>query len=437
MRHRISWADLAGRDVVVWGCGAEGASNQRALRALGVEPVLVDDRPDAVTIGTALPTDGAGIDAMLAADVVVKSPGIPRRRDEAVRCEEAGVPVVGGLGLWLESVPRERVLCITGTKGKSTTTAIASHLAARLGLDVVTGGNIGAPPWDPDAPAGADLWVIEVSSYQATDVASSPPVVAVTSLAPDHLPWHGGVEAYYRDKLSLCAQPGARLTVAGAASPDLVAHEIYLGPEVRWIGADSYGRIWTEPLGLLGDHNLADAQIARTCLAAMGVPGADDDGALRLAAEGFAPLAHRLERVAAIGAVEFYDDGLSTNVLPTVAALEAFPGRKVALIAGGADRGIDYTPLAEALAHRDAETLVCTVYATGPYIQEAVAAAPTPLASALPCVDLVEAVGAAAEWAAPDGVVLLSPAAASFDAFTDYRHRSQVFRDAAAALGAT
>lgn len=434
MRHRISWDDLRGRKVVVWGCGAEGVANQRALRVRGVEAVLVDDRPESVTIGTALPTSGAGLDAMLTADVVIKSPGIPRHRAEVTRCEAVGIPVVGGLGLWLESVPRERVLCITGTKGKSTTTAVAGHCAARLGLDVVVGGNIGAPPWDPDAPTTADLWVIEVSSYQATDVASTPPVVAVTSLAPDHLPWHGGIEAYYRDKLSLCSQVGARLTVAAAGSPALSAHVGLLGPDVRWVDAATYGRIWAEPLGLFGEHNLADAQIARACLEAIGVPGADDDGALRMAAEGFTPLANRLERVAVRDGVEFYDDGLSTNVLPTVAALESFPGRRVALIAGGADRGIDYAPLADALAARDAETLVCSVYSTGPRIRDAIAASPSPQVHVQPCVDLVDAVGAAAGWAAPDGVVLLSPAAASFDAFTDYEHRSQVFRDAVAAL---
>ena len=146
----------------------------------------------------------------------------------------------GGLGLWLQEAPRERVLCVTGTKGKSSTTAIAGHLLNRLGYQCLVGGNIGQPPWDPAQQGTAwDYWVIETSSYQATDLACSPPVVAVTSLHPDHLPWHNGdVETYYRDKLSACSQPGADLTVANGDSDLLRERRRLLGPRVDWVRAD-------------------------------------------------------------------------------------------------------------------------------------------------------------------------------------------------------
>jgi UDP-N-acetylmuramoylalanine--D-glutamate ligase len=373
---------------------------------------------------------------MLDAAVVVKTPGISRYRPEVQRLEAAGVPVVGGMGLWLEEVDRSRVVCITGTKGKSTTTSIAAHLARNLGTDAFAGGNLGSPPYDPTAPTDPDIWVIETSSYQATDVASSPPVVAVTSLSPDHLPWHGDVETYFRDKLSLCSQPGGRLTIA-AVSDALVERRGQLGPEVRWIGADPGAAGWATRLGLVGAHNLVNAGIARTCLEALAVPGASDDDALAEAAAGFETLASRLEHVTSVDGVDFFDDSLSTNVLATVAAVDAFPERRVALIAGGLDRGIDYTALADVLARRDLPTLVLTVYTTGPKIQAAVTAHPTRNVEAVPCADLHEAVRRGWEWARPDGVMLLSPAAASFDAFTDYKHRARVFRDAIANLGAT
>ncbi len=435
-RPRIAWADLAGRRVAVWGLGTEGRASLRRLRAMGVEPVIVDDAPDKVADESALPTQGAGLEAMLAADVVVKTPGISRRRPEVAELEAAGVPVAGGLGLWLEGVDHTKVLCVTGTKGKSTTTSIAAHLATGLGLRTFAGGNLGSPPYDTVAPAPGevDLWVIETSSYQATDLASTPPVVAVTSLSPDHLPWHGDEEDYYRDKLSLCTQPGARLTVASATSEVLTAHRDQLGPEVCWVTDHTYPLGWAEPLGLLGAHNWVNACVARACLEAIGVPGADDPDALHAAAEGFHPLEARLEKVATVGGVDFIDDGLSTNVLPTLAALDAFAGRRVALIAGGLDRHIDYEPLAQGLAGRSTPTLVLTTYGTGPKIQQAIEANPGPTVEARPCADLDEAVREGWAWARPDGVVLLSPAAASFDAFTDYRHKGRVFRQIIATL---
>lgn len=436
MRPSISWADLAGRRVAVWGLGTEGRANLRRLRALGVEPVVVDDHPDRVDDEVALATDGAGFDALAAAEVVVKTPGISRRRPEVARLEAAGVVVAGGLGLWLEEVDRSRVVCITGTKGKSTTTSIAAHLAGGLGVRAFAGGNLGAPPWDPDLEVDAELYLIETSSYQATDVASSPPVVAVTSIGVDHLPWHGDEDRYVRDKLSLCTQPGARLTVASAASPGLVARRHLLGPEVRWVDEDTFDPDWAAPLGLLGRHNLVNAGIARACLEAVGVPGASDDGALRAAAEGFGGLDSRLERIGEVAGVEFVDDGLSTNVLPTLAALDAVAGRRVALIVGGLDRGIDYAPLAEALAEREAPTLVLAAYQTGPEIARAVRERAPGVEVREPA-DLVEAVQLGWAWARPDGLVLLSPAAASFDAFDDYRHRSRVFRQVVGDLDAS
>ena len=212
--------------------------------------------------------------------------------------------------------------------------------------------------------------MIEVSSYQATDLPCSPPVVAVTSLHPDHLDWHGGVQNYYRDKLSVCSQPGADLTVANGDSDLLHGQAALLGPRVEWVhAADDPDATWMEPLGLLGGHNRRNALIARRCLQALGIAAASSDAALRAAACGFRHLDHRLQVTGEVAGVTFVDDSLSTNVLPTLAALDAFPGRRVALIAGGHDRGIDYAPLAAGLLGRTAPTLVLTLPDSGPRIR--------------------------------------------------------------------
>ncbi len=445
MRPKLSWSDLRGASVGVWGLGREGMANLRKLESLGVEPVLVDDNPSADAGGRlVLATGTGGLEALERCDVVVKTPGISRYRPEVTWLEQLGIQVAGGLGLWLREAPAERVVCVTGTKGKSTVVSIAGHLLTGLGYRCLVGGNIGYPPYDPEIAGDWDYWVIEVSSYQATDLASSPPVVGVTSLHPDHLPWHGGsVENYFRDKLSVCSQPGADLTVANGDS-DLIRERLgLLGPRVEWVHAsDDPGATWMEPFGLLGSHNRRNALIARRCLIALRVPEAADGTAMRGAACGYQPLRSRLQVIGDLGGVTFVDDSLSTNVLPTVAALDAFDGRRVALIVGGQDRGIDYAPLAKALWRRSTPTYVLTLPDSGPRISAEIHAAagqvgspPGPgLAAVADCLDLDAAVAAGFRWARPDGVVLLSPAAPSFGRFRDYVERGEAFARAMRAL---
>jgi len=429
-RPAISWSDLRGARAGVWGVGVEGLANLRKLVTLGARPVLVDDRPSGPGPDDrpVLATAEGGLEALGRCDVVIKSPGISRYRPEVAELAARSVPVAGGLGLWLAEADRSRVACITGTKGKSSTTAIAGHLLRRWGYPCVVGGNIGQPPWDPSLEGDAQYWVIETSSYQATDLAASPAVVAVTSLHPDHLDWHGDVETYYADKLSACSQPGADLTVANGDSEELRARAALLGPRVEWVRAgDDHGADWMAPLGLLGAHSRRNALIARACLRALGVRQAADEAALAGAAAGFVPLPNRLQVIGEIGGVTFVDDSLSTNVLPTLAALDAFPGRRIALIAGGHDRGIDYAPLAAGLAAREWPTLVLTVPDSGPRIQAAIEAADPAKVDVVACDDLDTAVERGFGWALPDGVVLLSPAAPSFGAFRDYADRGEAF----------
>ena len=432
MRPPISWADLPGRAVGVYGLGREGTANVRACLARGVTPVLVDDAPgpEGVDGLRVVATGQGGLEALAHCDVVIKTPGISRYSPAVRTLERRGVPVVGGLGLWLQGADRSRVVCVTGTKGKSTTSAVTGHLLAQLGYRCLVGGNIGVPPYDPAVGDDHDFWVIEVSSYQATDLPCTPPVTAVTSLNPDHLPWHLDDEAtYYRDKLSACSQPGADLTVANGDSDLLRARRELLGPRVRWVCADDDADAdWMAPLGLLGAHNRRNALIAREVLRALGVAEAADAGKLAAAAAGFAGLESRLQVIGVVGGVTFIDDGLSTNVLPTLAAMDAFPDRRVALIVGGQSRGIDYHPLAVGLRGRDVDTLLVTVPDNGPDIHRQVTEAGAgPRVTATDATDLDAAVGEAFRWAAPDGIVLLSPAAPSFGRFRDYRDRGRAF----------
>ncbi|HEU4676807.1 MAG TPA: UDP-N-acetylmuramoyl-L-alanine--D-glutamate ligase [Motilibacteraceae bacterium] len=420
MTAQLTWADLPGRSVAVWGVGVEGLASLRRLRADGVEPVLVDREPKVFDDGTEVRAYAEGGQELLnGVDVVVKSPGISRYGSECADLVAAGVDVVGGLGLWLNGADRSRVACITGTKGKSTTTAVAGGLLAGLGVSHRVGGNIGTCPWDPDVPQDVDWWVVETSSYQALDVQAGPAVVAVTSLGEDHLPWHGGsVENYHRDKLSLCTRPGVRAVVA-SDEPSLRERADWLGSHVDWVAERAH---WAAASALLGEHNLRNAEVARRTLLALGVPGADDEDALAEALAEFAPLPHRLTAVAHADDVAFVDDSISTNPLSAVAAVRAFPGRRVALLVGGLERDVDYRPLAACV---DDRVRVFTMPSNGSRIGEVLRA--EGVQQVEDCASLPDAVRRGFAWARPGGVVLLSPAAASFDLFADYRARGEAF----------
>ena len=449
-RTKLGWSDLRGLRAGLWGLGREGHASLRKLRSMGVEPVLVDDTPGEEGV---LKTADGGLDALKRTDIVIKTPGISLYGPAADELRAAGVTLAGGLGLWMNEADASRVVYVTGTKGKSTTSSVLGHLLRGLGRKAMVGGNFGAAPYDPDQAGDFDYWVIEVSSYTATDLAVTPPVTAVTSLHPDHLPWHGGVERYYADKLSATTQPGADLTVANGDSELLRERAGLLGPRIEWVGAaDDPGAGWMAPLGLPGAHNRRNALIARAVLVALGAAAGDadlssraaDEAELTRAARGFTPLPSRLTPVGTVSGVTFIDDSLSTNVLPTLAALDSFPGRRVALIVGGQDRGIDYAALAEGVRRRVEPTSVLTLPDSGPRISAAFATAAAAAPAEAPangcfdgirdCADLDEAVAGGFAWAQPDGVVLLSPAAPSFGRFRDYRDRGDHFAAAMRAV---
>jgi UDP-N-acetylmuramoylalanine--D-glutamate ligase len=439
MRRPISWSALADASVGVWGLGVEGQASMRRLESMGRNAVLVDDAPVAPALDgvEVLATRAGGLDALTRCDVVIKSPGISRYRPEVAQLEEAGVAVCGGLGLFMAEADPTRVACITGTKGKSTTTALAVHLLNGLGVRARAGGNIGLPPWDPAGGPAPDYWIVETSSFQVPDLQNGPAVVAVTSLSPDHLDWHGTVERYYADKLSLCTKSGVTLALADGSDDELRGQAGLLGPHLRWVSGAEVERDtrWMTALGLTGPHNARNASVARAVLEGLGIPGASDEDRLAQAAQGFDGLPSRCRSLGSVGAVEFVDDGLSTNVLPAQAALRAFADRPVALLVGGHDRGVDYAPLARTIGARTAPTLVVTMPDNGPRIGQAVRDNTSGEVEVRDAPSLGAAVEAAFDWAPAGGVVLLSPAAPSFGRFGDYRERSAAFAEAAGRLG--
>jgi UDP-N-acetylmuramoylalanine--D-glutamate ligase len=261
--------------------------------------------------------------------------------------------------------------------------------------------------------------------------------VAVTSLSPDHLDWHGTVERYYADKLSLCTKPGVELSIAEGSDTVLRAHESSLGPHLRWVVDDhvSDERSWMQALALPGQHNVRNASVARAVLVGLGIPAALDAGQMAAAARDFDGLPSRCRSLGHVEGVEFVDDSLSTNVLPVQAALAAYADRPVALLVGGHDRGLDYAPLGRTVADREQPTLVVTMPDNGPRIGDAIRRAVGDQVTVVDARDIEDAVTTAFNWATPGGVVLLSPAAPSFGQFSDFRDRARAFAHAITRCG--
>ena len=279
---------------------------------------------------------------------------MPRTAAEYSRLRALGIPVTSLTDLWL-SANAARVLAVTGTKGKSTTSSLAQHLLNSLGISASLVGNGGIPLTDGET-AGASVDVTEVSSYQAAEVSTSPRVAIITSLYPEHLPWHGGFEQYVADKLNLVAH-GPEVVVV----PDLsgyIAGLNRLGAQSKLIDPSSIGLGWSEAgiawagVGMLGTadipihglHNLANAVLAITAVAVgFNVPK-DRWSELLTAPTTFLPLAHRLETVPSNDGRRWVDDSLATAPEAVVAALETYPNDRVTLVLGGADRASPSLP---------------------------------------------------------------------------------------------
>jgi UDP-N-acetylmuramoyl-L-alanine---L-glutamate ligase len=325
---------------------------------------------------------------------------------------------------------------VTGTKGKSTTAALAHHLAGAAGEPAELAGNIGRPALDLLDLDPGTLAIVELSSYQIADLANGPEVAVVTNLYPEHADWHGSEQTYRAEKLRLLELPGVRAAVLPARFPELAAvpsaaaERRLFGEPAGW-DVDSAGnvlfagavRVASDEIPLPGEHNALNLCAALTALEAAGVA----PPALPAGLAGFEPLAHRLETVAEADGVTWVDDSISTTPQSALAGLASFSGRPLVLLGGGQDRGQDFAALAGELARRGAALIA--IGTTGPRLLAAARDAGLPAERALAANSLEQAVALARELATPGSVVLLSPAAPSYDGFRDFTERGARFAE--------
>ena len=436
--------DLDRQRVAIWGLGREGRAAIDFLRKQHrVLPlVLLDD-----TASGGVP-EGIGGDvecvfgaerigrAIESVDVIVKSPGVSLYRSELRRAREKGIRITSLLNLWFAERHHLTTICVTGTKGKSTTASLIAHILTKLGRRAALVGNIGVPITAIDSTT-ADFAVIEISSYQAADFDGVCDAAVLTSLYPEHIDWHLTVENYFRDKVNLLRRSRCRVINSEAAEtverlsgglPSCLLFNQECGFHLRGSqissGADVIGEIRNPYLAR--PHNGANLCAALAVTSALGINAAD---ALDVAA-GFRGLPHRQEELGELAGVLFVDDSISTIPESTMAALAVYRGRPISVIVGGYDRGIEYGALAETVMEGAANAIIC-LGDSGQRIYE-LARASASRRSDHECAihraqSMEDAVSFARQVTPPGGVVLLSPAAPSYGHYRDYVERGHDF----------
>jgi UDP-N-acetylmuramoylalanine--D-glutamate ligase len=410
--------------VLLYGAGREALSTRAFLKSRQPELkvfVAVDsgaaDIPDTEQIPIeALP------DAIAARrfGLIVKSPGVSRYKPVFEAARAAGIPITSNLNLWGAAYRHDRtVIAISGTKGKSTTATLAHLMLTRSGIDAGLAGNVGLAPLEiADKHA---VVVFELSSYQTADMNFLPDLAGLTNLYPEQ------VERYYADKLHLIDRDGAFTVALGAAARGnaLVAKAVRDHRRLLPDLTSEQNRLIENAVAhsrLRGAHNLDNAMLAAQIALAVG--GTLDGIVQGIAA--FRPLPHRLEEHV-FGAVTVVNDSISTTPEATKAALAAYPGRRIALIAGGHERQQDYTELAALLATRGVTTLV-TLPVTGQRLANATAAV-APDIDVHQAPDLEAAIATLAARQARFDTIILSPGAPSYNQFKNFEERGTRFVD--------
>lgn len=462
---------VAGKKITVVGLARSGVAASEFLARQGAHVTATDQKTqeqlgDALDrlrpLGVRLVLGGHPTEIFLDADLIVVSPGVPLTLEPLVRARAAGIPIISELELASRFLTGTLV-AVTGSNGKTTVTTLIGELLAAAGLETVVGGNIGRPLTDfIGRTTEASVIVAEVSSFQLEAIETFRPRVAVvTNISPDHLDRHGTLEAYIHAKrrifLNQDEQDWAVLNaddpVVRAMSEATPARPIFFSRRERLeegicfcdgrillrAGDKERELIRREELPLRGWHNVENAMAALgAALAAVALSrdGMDeqrramsladllplsDHMPFRQTLQCFTGVEHRLEWVAAIHGVEYFNDSKATNVDSTIKALEAFEGN-IVLILGGRDKGSDFTVL-RPLVQEKVKHIILLGEASAKIAQALAGTVPmTPVAT------MADAVRSAAERAEPGDVVLLAPACASFDMFENYEHRGRVFK---------
>lgn len=390
--------EFKGKTVGIWGMGKEGIAAKKALEKYASPQNIFEIGED-------------NLNDLNKCDIVIKSPGVSLYRPEIEQLREKGVAVTSGTNIFLSNHnPKQKIIAVTGTKGKSTTSSLLYHVLTKLGIKAALGGNIGVPLLAL-SKTRADIVVAELSSYQCADINGKIDLAVLVNLYPEHLPWHKTHERYYLDKLHMVEQADICFlnaqdanTKIFANNPDILKKAVYFNEHPLTL----------PNFPLKGTHNLQNASAVLKVVEALGL---DIHQAVH-AMQSFQSLPHRLDIIGQIDSITYVDDSISTTPETAIAAMEAFKGTPITLIMGGQDRGQDYNALA---AYTKAHNVcVITLPDTGRRMDL--------LADTYRADNMKEAVTIAKRQTPAGGIVLLSPAAPSYNMYKNFEERGEDFK---------
>jgi UDP-N-acetylmuramoylalanine--D-glutamate ligase len=446
--------ELNGKRVLVVGLGKSGVASALFMKKQGARVTVSDTKsgdelrneiPVLLDHGITVETGGHGDRTFQGQDLIVVSPGVPVDAPPLVQARSLGESVIGEIELAAQFLPGP-IVAITGSNGKTTTTTLTGEIMTASGFPALVGGNIGTPAISlADRAKPGTVIVLEISSFQLETIQSFRPKVAVVlNVTPDHLDRHRTFEIYAAAKTRIFEnQQSEDCAVLNADDPTCVAMSKKTRAQVYWFsrqkeverGAwvrdgnivlrDGSGQreiMQVSEIPLKGAHNLENV-LAAVCASVLMGCAAEK---IRQAVHDFKAVEHRLEFVASIAGVDYYNDSKATNVDATIKALESFPAN-IHLILGGKDKGSDYTVLNDLLRQRVKR--VYTIGAAAGKIESQIKGPEVVHAETLE-----NAIRKAHASAQPGDVVLLAPACASFDQFKSYEHRGRVFKEAVQAL---
>ena len=442
--------ELKNKKVLVVGLGRSGVASAFFLQEHGAKVIVSDSKSEAqlqnevpalLDRGISIEAGRHGERTFRDQDLIVVSPGVPSDQPQLQHARTLGIPVIGEVELAFRFL-QGKVLAITGSNGKTTTTTLVGEILAKSGRKTLVGGNIGTPVISLAGQATPDsLVVLEISSFQLESIQQFRPwIAAILNITPDHLDRHHTFEAYVDAKARIFEnQQAGDLGVLNADDPTCVGLKSKVKGPLLWfsrkqrvesgaflVGDQIFFRqnsqeqpvLVRSDIQLKGDHNLENVLAAVAMTVAAGCTAQQ----VRRAVQEFRAVEHRLEQVSTINGVTFYNDSKATNVDATVKALESFHGN-IHIILGGKDKGSDYSVLNQLL--RERVKRVYLIGAAADKIASQISGATTLVRSGT----LERAVHQAFDAAASGDVVLLAPACASFDQFENYEHRGRVFKE--------
>ena len=446
--------ELKDKRVLVVGLGKSGVASALFMKERGARVTVSDTKsgdelrneiPVLLDHGITVETGGHGDRTFRGQDLIVVSPGVPVDAPPLVQARAAGENVIGEIELAAQFLPGP-IVAITGSNGKTTTTTLTGEVMTAAGFAALVGGNIGTPAISlADRAQPETVIVLEVSSFQLETIQTFRPKVAVVlNVTPDHLDRHRTLEVYVDAKARIFEnQQASDFAVLNADDPICVTLAARTRAQVFWFsrqkevqdGAwvrdgsiffrDASGQmdiLQVSEIPLKGAHNLENVLAAACAGALMGC----SPEKIRQAVRDFKAVEHRLEFVATIRGVDYYNDSKATNVDATIKALESFPAN-IHLILGGKDKGSDYTVLNDLLRQRVKR--VYTIGAAAAKIESQIISSKSGGPELVHAETLENAVRKASAVAQPGDVVLLAPACASFDQFKSYEHRGKVFKE--------